>query len=77
MCSKIMANNSPLAKLWQNARQVIKNLADFNCQNARQVIKNLEDFKGTQEPPLLLAELIQQKANTKWSSHLCRIASEI
>ena len=44
MCSKIMANYSLLAKL---------------CQNARQVIKNLADFKGTQGTPLLLAESIQ------------------
>ena len=44
MCSKIMANYSLLAKL---------------CQNARQVIKNLADFKGTQKTPLLLAESIQ------------------
>ena len=50
MCSKIMANYSLLAKL---------------CQNARQVIKNLADFKGTQGPPLLLAESIQHKVNTK------------
>ena len=46
MCSKIMANYSLIAKLCQN-------------ENARQVIKNLADFKGTQGTPLLLAESIQ------------------